>query len=71
MLMGLVYRTCRFYILDIQLRANHIVPAVLLHVVKDVERFGVADDGQKRFLVEGDTGILTYQGYRVLDFRRF
>ena len=29
------------------------------------------EEGLYGLLVEGDTGILTYQGYRVLDFRRF
>ena len=29
------------------------------------------EEGLYGLLVEGDTGMLTYQGYRVLDFRRF
>ena len=34
------------------------------------EEFAV-DDGLYGLLVEGDNGILTYQGFRVLDFKRF
>ena len=31
----------------------------------------VVEEGLYGLLVEGDTGMLTYQGYKALDFRRF